>query len=151
MDCRKTSTFEKELQPLGLWNQHFECPNGVKTGDGQPLGYNAQKLWSFIEAIVPDELTGKTILDVGGNAGFFSIQMKPRGTQTCVLVDPFEISIKAARPHLHRPLLLHSQELVLPAPGRRQSRGPAPLSQPPLRRHLPVGPVTSPQSMTACG
>lgn len=81
---------------LVWWYQHFEFPNGVKTGAGEPPGYDARTRWSFIEPFVPGDLTGKTVLDVGGNAGFFSIQMKLRGAQRCVLVDPFEIAIRQA-------------------------------------------------------
>ena len=96
MNCRKTGGFEKEMRSLGWWYQHFEFPNGVRTGAGTPPGYDARTRWAFIEPFVPDDLTGKTVLDVGGNAGFFSIQMKLRGAHRCVLVDPFEIAIKQA-------------------------------------------------------
>ena len=96
MSSGNASAFEKEMRSLGWWYQHFEFPNGVKTGDGTLQGYDARSRWSFIEPFVPDDLTGKTVLDVGGNAGFFSIQMKLRGAQRCVLVDPFEIAINQA-------------------------------------------------------
>lgn len=96
MSGGNASAFEKELRSLGWWYQHFAFPNGVKTGTGAPPGYDARSRWSFIEAFVPDDLTGKSVLDLGGNAGFFSIQMKLRGAQRCVLVDPFEIAIKQA-------------------------------------------------------
>jgi tRNA (mo5U34)-methyltransferase len=43
----------------------------------------------MIEPFVPADLTGKTVLDLGGNAGYFSIQMKLRGAARCILVDPF--------------------------------------------------------------
>ena len=96
MSSGKASAFEKEMRSLGWWYQHFEFPNGVKTGAGDPPGYDARKRWSFIEVFVPEDLTGKTVLDVGGNAGFFSIQMKLRGAQRCVMVEPFEIAVKQA-------------------------------------------------------
>lgn len=97
MSDRNTRSFEKGMQSLGWWYQHFEFPNGVRTGSGDVPGYDARKRWAYIEAFVPSDLTGKTVLDIGGNAGFFSIQMKLRGAQRCVLVDPFEIAIKQAR------------------------------------------------------
>ncbi len=96
MGYKITSAFEKEMQSLGWWYQHFEFPNGVRTGSGESPGYEARTRWSFIEAFIPNDLTGKTVLDVGGNAGFFSIQMKLRGAQRCVLVDPFEIATQQA-------------------------------------------------------
>ena len=39
---------------------------------------------------MPKDLSGQSVLDVGGNAGYFSIQMMLRGAKRCVLVEPFE-------------------------------------------------------------
>jgi tRNA (mo5U34)-methyltransferase len=75
------------MRSLGWWYQHFDLPNGLRTGKGE--GYDAQARWNLIAPHVPADLTGKTVLDLGGNAGFFSIQMKLRGASRCVLVDPF--------------------------------------------------------------
>lgn len=80
---------EKEMRSLGWWYQHFEFPNGLRTGSGQEPGYDANARWNFIAPFVPQDLTGKTVLDLGGNAGFFSTQMKLRGASRCILVDPF--------------------------------------------------------------
>ena len=66
---------EDSVKALGWWYQHFELPNGVRTGPGTLPGYNAHERWYYIEAFVPKDLTGKTVLDIGGNAGYFSIQM----------------------------------------------------------------------------
>jgi len=81
---------EEEVRKLGWWYQHFELPGGVWTGDGQDPAYRPQTRWELIEPYVPQDLSGQTVLDVGGNAGFFSIQMKLRGAKRCVLVEPFE-------------------------------------------------------------
>jgi tRNA (mo5U34)-methyltransferase len=80
-------SIEKEMRSLGWWYQHFDLPNGLQTGKGE--GYDAQARWNLIAPHVPADLAGKTVLDLGGNAGFFSIQMKLRGASRCVLVDPF--------------------------------------------------------------
>lgn len=80
---------EKEMKALGWWYQHFELPNGLRTGTGEEPGYDAQARWNFIAPHVPPDLKGKSVLDLGGNAGFFSIQMKLRGAARCVLVDSF--------------------------------------------------------------
>jgi tRNA (mo5U34)-methyltransferase len=37
------------------------------------------------------------VLDLGGNAGYFSIQMKLRGAKRCTLVDPFAEFLKQAQ------------------------------------------------------
>ena len=80
---------ESQMKDLGWWYQHFEFPNGVRTGNGREPGYDALARWNLIASHVPNDLKGKTVLDLGGNAGFFSIQMKLRGAERCVLVDPF--------------------------------------------------------------
>ncbi len=80
---------EQEMRSLGWWYQHFEFPNGLRTGNGQEPGYDAKARWNFMVPFVPDNLEGASVLDLGGNAGFFSIQMKLRGASRCVLVDPF--------------------------------------------------------------
>jgi tRNA (mo5U34)-methyltransferase len=88
---------ELEMHSLGWWYQHFQFPCGLRTGDGQEPGYDAQARWNLFAPFVPQDLSGKTVLDLGGNAGFFSIQMKRRGALRCVLVDPFEEFLKQAR------------------------------------------------------
>ncbi len=80
-------SIEQEMRSLGWWYQHFELPNGLRTGKGE--GYDAKARWNLIAPHVPADLADKTVLDLGGNAGFFSIQMKLRGASRCVLVDPF--------------------------------------------------------------
>ena len=86
---KSVTEVEREMRSLGWWYQHFELPNKLRTGTGQEPGYDALNRWNFIAAHVPLDLTGKTVLDLGGNAGFFSIQMKLRGAAKCILVDPF--------------------------------------------------------------
>lgn len=87
---------EREMQSLGWWYQHFAFPNGVRTGTGQEPGYDAETRWNLIKPYVPEDLKGKTVLDLGGNCGYFSIQMKLRGAARCVLVDPFVEFIRQA-------------------------------------------------------
>jgi tRNA (mo5U34)-methyltransferase len=87
---------QDELDSLGWWYQHFELPNGLSTGDGREPGYLPQKRWEFMAPFLPPDLTGKTVLDLGGNAGYFSIQMKLRGAARCVLVDSYEEFLRQA-------------------------------------------------------
>lgn len=86
----------QELDSLGWWYQHFELPNGLWTGDGSEPGYLPHLRWKMIEPFVPEELTGKTVLDLGGNSGYFSIRMKLRGAARCVLVDPYREFLRQA-------------------------------------------------------
>lgn len=80
---------EREVRELGWWYQYFELPGGVMTGNGEPPAYHPETRWRFLEPYVPEDLSDKTVLDVGGNAGYFSVQMMKRGAKSCVLVEPF--------------------------------------------------------------
>ncbi len=44
---------EQEMRSLGWWYQHFELPNGLRTGNGQEPGYDAKARWNFIAATCP--------------------------------------------------------------------------------------------------
>ena len=46
---------------------------------------------------IPADLHGKTVLDVGCNGGFYSIEMKRRGASRVVAVDPDERYLAQAR------------------------------------------------------
>jgi tRNA (mo5U34)-methyltransferase len=86
---RDPAETEKEVRDLGWWYQHFELPGGVWTGRGQEPAYRPETRWRLFEPYLPKDLSGKTVLDVGGNAGYFSIQMMLRGATRCVLVEPY--------------------------------------------------------------
>src|SRR5262249_18000604 len=88
---------EAQVRELGWWYQHFMLPSGVWTGAGRPPSYRPDDRWKLLEPFVPDDLSGKTVLDVGGNAGYFSVQMKKRGAKRCVLVEPYVEFVKQAR------------------------------------------------------
>jgi tRNA (mo5U34)-methyltransferase len=88
---------EREVRTLGWWYQHFELPSGVWTGDGLPPAYDPSERWQVIAPYLPLDLEGKTVLDVGGNAGYFSLQAKLRGAAKCVLVEPVPKNVKQAR------------------------------------------------------
>jgi tRNA (mo5U34)-methyltransferase len=78
----------RRVADLGWWYHHFELPGGVWTGDGQPPAYDPIERWQLIEPHLPEDLEGKTVLDVGGNSGYFSLRMKQLGAGRCVMVEP---------------------------------------------------------------
>lgn len=87
---------QREARDLGWWYQCFELPSGVMTGTGQPPQYFPETRWNLIQSFVPKDLSGKKVLDVGGNAGYFSVQMMKRGAKSCTIIEPFaEFSAQA--------------------------------------------------------
>ena len=68
----------RQAEALGPWFHNIVL-NGVATAPNHFLGdYPAVKFQRFAEAI-PRDLTGRSVLDIGCNGGFYSIEMKRRG------------------------------------------------------------------------
>jgi tRNA (mo5U34)-methyltransferase len=90
------SDIEARVRELGEWFHNMDL-NGVKTAPNHFLGdYPAVKYKSFAHAI-PANLTGKSVLDIGCNAGFYSIEMKRRGAARVLGVDSDNTYLAQAR------------------------------------------------------
>jgi tRNA (mo5U34)-methyltransferase len=78
---------ERRIRALDPWFHNLVL-DGIPTAPDHFLGdYPAQKFQRFAGAL-PADLTGKTVLDVGCNAGFYAFEMKRRGAARVVAVDP---------------------------------------------------------------
>jgi tRNA (mo5U34)-methyltransferase len=76
----------RRVRELGGWFHNLNL-NGVQTAPDHFLGdYPSQKFRHF-QHVIPADLTGKTVLDIGCNAGFYSLEMKRRGAERVVAVD----------------------------------------------------------------
>lgn len=91
-----TQEIEQRVHELGPWFHNLDL-NGVKTAPKHFLGdYPAIKWRAFAHAI-PSDLRGKTVLDIGCNAGFYSMEMKRRGARSVVGIDYDESYLAQAR------------------------------------------------------
>jgi tRNA (mo5U34)-methyltransferase len=89
-------SIEKQIAALGPWF-HNICLAGIQTAPQHFLGdYPRIKFESFRDAI-PLNLTGKTVLDIGCNAGFYSFEMKRRGAARVLGIDTDEHYLRQAR------------------------------------------------------
>jgi tRNA (mo5U34)-methyltransferase len=89
-------TLEEEIAALGPWFHNLRL-RGVQTAPDHFLGdYPQIKFASFRDAI-PSNLSGKTVLDIGCNAGFYSFEMKRRGAEHVVGIDTDEHYLRQAR------------------------------------------------------
>jgi tRNA (mo5U34)-methyltransferase len=87
---------QENVLKLGKWFHNIDL-NGVKTAPDHFLGdYPNFKYQNFAKAL-PEDLSGKTVLDVGCNAGFYSIEMKKRGAERVVGIDSDEKYLAQAR------------------------------------------------------
>src|SRR5437763_3469421 len=90
------NSIAKQISDLGPWF-HNICLRGIQTAPEHFLGdYPRIKFESFSDAI-PLDLTGKTVLDIGCNAGFYSFEMKRRGAARVVGIDTDEHYLRQAR------------------------------------------------------
>jgi tRNA (mo5U34)-methyltransferase len=86
----------RKAEALGPWFHNIEL-NGVWTAPNHFLGnYPAVKWQSFADA-VPQDLTGRTVLDIGCNGGFYSIEMKKRGAERVLGIDFDDVYLAQAR------------------------------------------------------
>jgi len=85
----------EQIAALGPWYQNIEVAPGVWTNPD--AGDYPGSRWRALEPWVPADLTGKTVLEVGCNAGFFSIEMKKRGAARVVGIDIMPHVIAQAR------------------------------------------------------
>jgi tRNA (mo5U34)-methyltransferase len=84
------------IEALGPWFQNIRI-HGIETAPEHFLGdYPAFKFARF-EAALPEDLSGKSVLDIGCNAGFYAFEMKRRGAADVVGIDSDERYLAQAR------------------------------------------------------
>ncbi|WP_448207331.1 TIGR04290 family methyltransferase [Azospirillum sp. sgz302134] len=87
---------ERRVRELGRWFHNIDL-KGVRTAPDHFLGdYPAVKWRRFAHAI-PEDLSGRTVLDIGCNGGFYAIEMKRRGADRVVAVDFDDTYLNQAR------------------------------------------------------
>src|ERR1044071_6997534 len=86
----------RRVEELGQWFHNLDL-GGVKTAPDHFLGDYPAIKWQRFSSALPADLRGKSVLDVGCNAGFYSIQMKQRGADRVVAIDTDEKYLQQAR------------------------------------------------------
>ena len=84
------------VRDLGEWFHNIDL-GGVQTAPGHFLGDYPRAKWQRFAHAVPTDLAGRTVLDIGCNAGFYSIEMKRRGADRVVAIDTDERYLAQAR------------------------------------------------------
>jgi tRNA (mo5U34)-methyltransferase len=87
---------QERVRSLGEWFHNLDLM-GVQTAPHHFLGdYPAIKWRRFAQAF-PSDLHGKSVLDIGCNAGFYSMEMKRRGAERVLGIDHDERYLAQAR------------------------------------------------------
>ena len=77
---------ERRIGQLGEWFHNLDL-NGVWTAPRHFLGDYPRVKWERFSHALPMDLRGRSVLDVGCNAGFFAMEMKRRGADRVLAVD----------------------------------------------------------------
>ncbi|HWW64179.1 MAG TPA: TIGR04290 family methyltransferase [Sphingomonadaceae bacterium] len=87
---------QERIDELAPWFHNIDI-DGVWTAPDHFLGdYPGDKFRRFADAL-PADLSGKTVLDIGCNAGFYSIEMKRRGAARVLGIDSDDRYLAQAR------------------------------------------------------
>jgi tRNA (mo5U34)-methyltransferase len=84
------------IEALGPWFHNINL-GGVWTAPEHFLGDYPNVKFQRFAAHLPADLTGKSVLDIGCNAGFYSMEMKRRGAERVVGIDSDDRYLEQAR------------------------------------------------------
>lgn len=88
------------INKLGPWFHRIDFPNGVSTKTDAYTGEDGDHpipTWNRLKSIIPIDLSGKTVLDVGCNAGFYSFRCRERNAKYVLGVDARLWHVRQAR------------------------------------------------------
>ena len=78
------------LKILEPWFHRIDLGDGIFTKTASVMGEpvdHPRETWEAIQQCLPADLTGKSLLDVGCNGGFYCVEAKRRGAQRVLGVD----------------------------------------------------------------
>ncbi len=87
---------QTRVHQLGKWFHNISL-DGIMTAPDHFLGDYPRLKWEHFAHAIPQDLTGKTVLDIGCNGGFYSIEMKRRGAKRVLGIDHDEQYLAQAR------------------------------------------------------
>ena len=87
---------QEKVVKLGPWFHNMDL-QGVQTAPDHFLGDYPAIKWRGFEHAIPADLRGKSVLDIGCNAGFYSMEMKRRGADRVLGIDFDEDYLAQAR------------------------------------------------------
>lgn len=74
-----------EIADLGPWFHNLHLPDGRQTAPDHPLGDFPAFKWAELGPALPADLSGCRALDIGCNAGFYSIMLAERGADVVAI------------------------------------------------------------------
>lgn len=86
----------RRVDALGPWFHNLDL-QGVPTAPTHFLGDYPRVKWRSFADVIPASLEGKTVLDIGCNAGFYAMEMKRRRASRVLGLDTDEEYLAQAR------------------------------------------------------
>lgn len=86
----------RRIAELGPWFHNMDLA-GVPTAPHHFLGDYPRIKWRAFAHALPEDLSGRSVLDIGCNAGFYSFEMRRRGAARVVGIDEDETYLAQAR------------------------------------------------------
>ena len=90
------AALRQRIEALGPWFHNMKLGN-VWTAPDHFLGDYPNMKFQRFAAHLPEDLSGKSVLDIGCNAGFYSMEMKRRGADRVLGIDSDERYLAQAR------------------------------------------------------
>ena len=91
-----TDEIRHRVADLGPWFHNLDL-GGVLTAPDHFLGDYPRTKWQRFAQAIPQDLSGRHVLDIGCNGGFYSLEMKRRGAQSVLGIDSDETYLAQAR------------------------------------------------------
>lgn len=85
-----------EIAALGPWFHNLRI-GGVETAPNHFLGDYPAFKWQGFKHVLPEDMSGMSVLDIGCNAGFYSLEMKRRGATRVLGLDADPHYLRQAR------------------------------------------------------
>jgi len=89
-------TLRQSVDALKPWFHNIDLA-GVQTAPDHFLGDYPSVKWQRFAHAIPSDLAGRSVLDIGCNAGFYAIEMKRRGAGRVLAIDSDERYLAQAR------------------------------------------------------
>ncbi|HEX3431289.1 MAG TPA: TIGR04290 family methyltransferase [Rhizomicrobium sp.] len=96
MSAWTSEQIRARVDALGPWFHNLNLA-GVQTAPAHFLGDYPAVKWKRFATAIPADLTGKSILDIGCNAGFYALEMKRRGAARVLGIDEDPDYLRQAR------------------------------------------------------
>jgi len=92
----RAQELQQQIDALGPWFHNLRL-GGIQTAPEHFLGDYPEIKFAGFRSVIPEDMHGMTVLDIGCNAGFYSIEMKRRGAERVVGIDSDARYLRQAR------------------------------------------------------